>query len=153
MKTNRNTLYTPCLCDGGFTLFETLAATLILGIALVMVLQLFSGALRSGHLAGQYDRAVFHAREKMEEILLLDQLGRQTLSGQWEDGFTWQVTVSPYNPDASEESQNDPETPAVLPGSLSTFSVTVDVQWREGSRQRDVRLQTLHLAEAAYEPS
>ncbi len=136
----------------GFTLFETLAATMILAIALVVILQLLSGGLRSGHLAGRYMQAVFHAREKMEETLLIDPLPVGTLSGAWDDGFGWQVDIAHHTPDPLPEGE-DPSiaAEALIGGALTTFMVTVEVNWTEGVKQREVILQTIALAEGAVD--
>jgi len=119
----------------GFTLFEALAATMILATALVTILQLFSGGMRSGHLADQYTRAVLHAREKMEEILLAPQMADETLSGQLDDGFTWQADIVMQNPE---------ENGAPPADGLALFYVHLQVAWEEGRRQVDFK--TLNLA-------
>jgi prepilin-type N-terminal cleavage/methylation domain-containing protein len=136
----------------GFTLFETLAATMILATALVVILQLLSGGLRSGHLAGRYMQAVFHAREKMEEMLLIEQLPVGALTGAWEDGFGWQVDIAQHTPDPRPEGE-DPSITAetLIGGELTTFLVTVEVNWTEGIKRREVVLQTIALAEGALD--
>jgi prepilin-type N-terminal cleavage/methylation domain-containing protein len=60
---------TEALRQHGFTLLETLVAMMILSIALVIIFQLFSGALNAGHISEAHTRAVWHAREKMDELL------------------------------------------------------------------------------------
>jgi type II secretory pathway pseudopilin PulG len=125
----------------GFTLFETLAATMILATALVVVLQLFSGGLQANHLADQYTKAVFHAREKMEEILLSKKMGESVLEGQWEDGFGWQAAITLQEPEQDTVQKND----------LGTFQVKLEVNWTEGTKQRKVELCTIALAKKRYQ--
>jgi general secretion pathway protein I len=118
----------------GFTLFEALAATMILATALVTILQLFSGGMRSGHLADQYTRAVLHAREKMEEILLAPQMADETLSGPLADGFAWRAEIV----------MQDPEENGAPPADgLALFYVHLQVDWEEGRRQVDLKTLTL----------
>jgi Tfp pilus assembly protein PilV len=120
----------------GFTLFETLAATMILAIALVVILQLFSGGMRAGHLSDMYTQAVWHAQEKMDEILLMHDIVNPASDGQWEDGFTWQANIV----------AQDPQKEAEADGSLRPYAVTVQVRWAEGPKERDVTLKCITLA-------
>lgn len=132
----------PCrpLDESGFTLFEILAATMILATTLVILLQLFSGGLRAGYAADQYSRAVLHAREKMDELLLQKAMRTETLSGGWEDGFTWQADIEPWSLEPEEEENTRKD--------LTTFRVSLAVSWREGVRERKLVVESLSLAEA-----
>jgi general secretion pathway protein I len=69
---------------------ETLVAMMLLAISLVVILQLFSGGLKSGKMADDYTRAVFHAREKMEEHLLIEDFEEGTFEGTFDDNYRWQ---------------------------------------------------------------
>ncbi|OPX41367.1 MAG: hypothetical protein B1H13_02455 [Desulfobacteraceae bacterium 4484_190.3] len=80
---NRESLW----CGNGFTLIETLVAMAILSISLVVILQLFSGGLKSSRLSDNYTRAIFHAREKMEEIFLNDNFTDGATEGEFSDGI------------------------------------------------------------------
>jgi prepilin-type N-terminal cleavage/methylation domain-containing protein len=53
----------------GFTLIETLVAMMLLAISFVIIMQLFSGGLKSSRVTTDYIYGIFHAREKMEEVL------------------------------------------------------------------------------------
>jgi prepilin-type N-terminal cleavage/methylation domain-containing protein len=125
----------------GFTLFETLVATMIFATALVIILQLFSGGLRANSVSGQYTQAVFHAREKMEEILLADEMIEQTLDGQWDDGFLWKAKVTLQDAMDDKGNQNLP-----VP-----FQVDLEIIWREGEKQREIALSTVTLRKAAID--
>ena len=54
----------------GFTLLEIIIAVAILGIGMVMVMQLFSGGLRSARTSKEYTNAVIHAKIRMEEMII-----------------------------------------------------------------------------------
>ncbi|MHB9098527.1 MAG: type IV pilus modification PilV family protein, partial [Syntrophales bacterium] len=77
--------------DRGFTLIETLVAISILAISLAVILQLFSGGLKSSTLSDEYTRGIFHAREKMDEILLAEELTEGVINGEFDDGFKWKA--------------------------------------------------------------
>ncbi|MCJ8499373.1 type IV pilus modification PilV family protein [Desulfatitalea alkaliphila] len=123
----------------GFTLFEALAATMILAIALVTIMQLFSGGLRTGHLSEQYTRAVLCARQTMEELLLRPDSAEETLAGESSDGFRWQADITLADTD---------EDPPARAGELRLFHIALKVWWDDGQRQREVDLETVYLAKA-----
>jgi general secretion pathway protein I len=75
--------------QNGFTLLETLVAMMILSVALVVIFQLFSEALNTGHISESHTRAVWHAREKMDELLLYETLSQEIQEGDFEDGYRW----------------------------------------------------------------
>lgn len=127
-------------CDG-FTLFETLVATLIMAVSLVVVLQLFSGGLRANTLANQHTLALFHARQKMEELLLVPTLDDGRISGEWEDGYAWTADIVSQVEDDS----------APVKKKHVTFAITLTVHWEDGQRQRRVELSSVALADRSYE--
>ena len=54
---------------GGFhTLIEVVVAMAILGVALTVIIELFSGGLRLARTSTEYTKAINYARMKMEEI-------------------------------------------------------------------------------------
>lgn len=132
--------------DEGFTLFETLIATMIFAVALVVIMQLFSGALRANRVSDQYTRAVFHAREQMEIILLNGNLEKQGLTGAWDDGFSWSAEINEIDPmsgnmtETSEASGNKKNTKPPMP-----YLLEMKVGWQDGSKVREVTLFTVIL--------
>ncbi len=120
----------------GFTLMEVLVAMMVLAVCMTLIMGLFSGGLKSAGLSDQYSRAVFHARAKMEEMLLTQELVDGVLAGEFEDGFAWKVRILWIQPD-----EDGPELP------FDTFKITVSVAWKAGAREREVTLSTLHHAE------
>lgn len=137
---------TPTGNTSGFTLFETLAATMIFATALVVLLQLFSGGLRTNAVADQYTRAVFHAREAMEALALTTQIAEPDLEGTWEDGFAWKAEINRWNriPDAAadEEGDGQKKTRRDIP---VPFQVDVEVRWEAMGKQREVTLSSVIL--------
>jgi len=123
----------------GFTLVETLVAMSILSISLVVILQLFSCGLKSSKLSDNYTRAIFHAREKMEEILLDNNFTDRAIEGEFSDGFEWKVQTLRLEPAQEEE--------AKLP--VDIFSIKVNVNWHEGSKEKHFEISTLKTAEKA----
>jgi general secretion pathway protein I len=121
----------------GFTLIETLVAMMLLAISLVVILQLFSGGLKSGKMADDYTRAVFYAREKMEEILLADDFQEGVFEGTFDENYRWMVDVKFVEPKEDEEEIS----------MVDLFNVDVQVFWPEAGREKNFRISTLKIAE------
>ena len=79
-------------CPRGFTLIEVIVAITILSISLVMVMQLFSAGLKASRASCDYTRAVIYAKDIMEEM----SGSSESESGKFEDGFFWEIEVTPY---------------------------------------------------------
>lgn len=122
-------------CNKGFTLMEVLVAFMVMAIALVVVMQLFSGGLRSGALSADYMHGIFHAQEKMEELLLEEPLIAGIRSGRFDDGYEWEAQI-----------EHQPlETDAGRPLPVDAYHIRLKVTWERGGRSRDFDLETLTL--------
>jgi general secretion pathway protein I len=110
--------------EKGFTLLEVIVAIAIMGISIVLIMQLFSGGLRSGKISSDYTLAVFHTREKMEEMLI----NPAAVTGDFGDGYKWQTEVTPYS----------------LTGEDSgLLKITVKVSWATFRKDRAIEIITL----------
>ena len=123
----------------GFTLIETLVAISILSISLVVILQLFSGGLKSSRLSDDYTRGIFHAMEKMEEILLADEITDGVFEGEFEDGFRWTAEIIHLESEEPEE-----ET---IKGPFDTFRIKVDIGWKMGGNEKHYEISTIKVTE------
>jgi len=127
----------------GFTLMEILVAVMILAISVVVILQLFSGGLKSSRLSGDYTLAIFHAREKMDEILLQDEMTDEVLEGEFDDGYEWRVNVKYIEPD-----EEDKRSPVV-----DSFNIDVNINWFYGNKKKDFKVSTIKIAKKIEEKS
>lgn len=116
--------------DRGFTLLEVMAALAITGIGVLVVLQLFSGGLVSAKVSGDYSMAVFHAREKLSEESLKDDLQPGMQSGETPDGYKWAVEVTEYE---NEFIKDSPE--------IGIYRIIVKITNPEG--KKEFTLETL----------
>jgi general secretion pathway protein I len=123
----------------GFTLLETLVALSVLAIALVVILQLFSGGLKAEKASDDYTRAVFYGREKMEEILLVSPLEEGVMEGDCDERYRWQTAVTPI-----ELPEEEAET---LP--FRMMEITVRISWNQGVRDKRFELHTTKILEKA----
>jgi len=110
--------------EKGFTLLEVIVAITVMGIGIVLIMQLFSGGLRSGKVSRDYTVAVVHAREKMEEMLINPVAG----TGDFGDGYKWQTEVMPYS--LTEEDSG-------------LLKITVKVSWATLRKDRAIEIITL----------
>jgi general secretion pathway protein I len=113
---------------------------MILSICLVVILQLFSGGLRAGRVSEDYTRAIFHAREKMEEFLLTEELANGFFEGEFDDGFRWTSKITYLEPEDEEKK---------LP--VDMFNITVEISWDDGNREKHFEISTLQIAKLKTE--
>lgn len=112
----------------GFTLIEVIVAMAILGISLTLVMQLFSGGLRSAKAASDYTRAIVHAKDKMEELSSM----LNNDSGEFEDGFKWEAETEDYK--VLEESEHN------------LLKLKVKIIWPESSgKQKSIDMVSLRM--------
>ena len=121
--------------NDGFTLIEILVAISILAISLVVILQLFSGGLKSSRLSHQYTKVIFHAREKMGEILLSKDLSEGETEGEFANSFRWRCLV-----ERIESGEEDEEK---LP--FNMFNIRVDIIWDVGDREKHFQVSTMKM--------
>ncbi len=127
----------PRVSQLGFTLLEVLVAMMILGVALGAILQQFALASRAGAASADATRATVYAREKIEELKMLEEFSETTAHGSFDDGFEWETNVQLYSYDEVEEQSVFDDM------RYETYLLSVVVTWRYGSRSKQVELETL----------
>ena len=130
----------PLECKG-FTLMETLVALAVLGITLAVIMELFSGGLRSGRLSDDYTRAAVFGREKMEDILSSKYLDEGSSQGELKEGFRWKASISRLEP-PEEEAEKTP---------FHIYRVKVSILWGDQGREKSFDLETMKLTGKAKE--
>ncbi len=118
-----------------FTLIEVLVAITILCISLSIIMQLFSGALKLSSVSDAYTCAVFHSREKMEEILSREELQEGESEGSFGDGFSWKEKIDLIEPEEEE-----------IKFPFKVFKIDVQILWQRGNHKRQFDITTVHLA-------
>lgn len=130
-------------CAEGFSLLETLVALTILTVSLSVILGIFSTAL---HAAAEAD-AITRATRVGESLLA--RLGseiplREGVSrGDLDAVYHWQITVSPFQPEAGLQTWQTP---------LHAYWVEVEVAWDSSRPRAAVKLSTLRLAADSRTP-
>ena len=111
--------------EGGFTLLEVIVAMALFAAGIVVVLQLFSGALRLSAGSRDATASAIYARQRMEEALLVPNPVEGVEQGTFGDNYRWEVATS-FVP--QEE------------GPCDEIQVRVAVRWDDGGDQRSVDL-------------
>jgi general secretion pathway protein I len=119
--------------QAGFTLLEVLVATAILGIAVAVVLQLFSANLRAISDSGDYVIAVTRAEMKMREILATDGLSEGAYSETTNDGYRMDIAIAETLNDRTENLQ------------IQLLEIVLTIHWTKGTKERSYTLRTMKL--------
>lgn len=119
----------------GFTLLEVLVSTVLFSSVFVAVVALSSQSLRNLERMHPHELALSHAREKMNQVLLLEELTPGISSGSWNDGYRWEVQISPntYGP------------PKASLG-YGLFDVRVAISWGDAPADKAYVLETTQWA-------
>jgi prepilin-type N-terminal cleavage/methylation domain-containing protein len=117
----------------GFTLLEILVALAILGIAITIILQLFSANLRALSASGDYVSAVTKAEAKMREILDDANLSEKSWSEVTDDGYRFDASVTETLKDRTENLQ------------VRMLEVALTVQWTKVSKKKSLTLKTMKV--------
>ncbi len=117
----------------GFTLLEILVALALLGIALLVIVQLFSADLRGIAVSDDYVVAVSTAESRMRELLDEDKLSEKDWSESTDDGYRIDASVKESLKDRTENLQ------------VRLLDIGLTVYWKKGGRDRSVTLRTLKV--------
>ena len=135
----------------GFTLMEIMVSLAIIGIALVTILQLFSGALRSARLSKDYSIALLEAKKKMDMIVAvrsiddLDVLFEEEEFTQIREGYSYDI-LGPDEFDLPEGLYTDVEDENGSPDDLDDqlYTVGIRINWGDG---KEITLNTIRMLE------
>jgi len=125
----------------GFTLLEILLAISILGVALTVVMQQFSAGLRIAYTSRTYTTATAYAKQKLEEFQLQEEIEETEENGSFDDGYSWRITIVPYEDYLEEEGEEEEDLFDHLP--LEMYRLDSAVSWMEGGKEKSVSLSTL----------
>ena len=120
----------------GFTLLEVMVATAIMGLVLVVLLQVLSGAMMAQETAMGHARALQTADRVLQDSCNALDLSSRQYSGQ--DGpYSYQVKITP---------QYEVTVPAALDRLVRCALIQVTVSWPERGRTPSVSLETIRTA-------
>jgi prepilin-type N-terminal cleavage/methylation domain-containing protein len=119
----------------GFTLLEVIMAIAILGIAIAVVLQLFSANLRAISVSGDYVTAATRAEAKMREVLSDDRLSEKSFSEATQEGYRIDISITDVMKERTENLQ------------VKLLEVDLTIHWIQGTKQKSMSLRTLKVVD------
>ncbi len=123
----------------GFTLIEVVAAFAILALGLAMTMQIAAGGLQQTQQAADYSEAALLAQSVLDTAGVGEKLELGETSGDWEGGFSWILTVSPYElADLGDVAAVDPLTSPVR-----LVELDLAVRWERRGKQREAHYRSL----------
>ncbi len=128
----------------GFTLIEVMVAFVLLALVLGVLLQVFTGGLRSARVSEAYTMATLLAESKLAAVGIEEPLTAGETAGRFDDRFRWRLDVRPYEPAHSEGPAEGDDAP--VQAALEAYEVVVTVSWDGVNEERSVSLTTLRLA-------
>lgn len=117
----------------GFTLIEILVAIALLGIAITVVIQLFSANLRAIAASEDYVAASIRAEIKMREILDDDNLSENTSVETIDDGYSFDIAVTDSLKDRTDNLQ------------VRLFQVDLTIHWTKGKKNKTLTLNSIKM--------
>ncbi len=117
----------------GFTLIETLIAVMVLGICLSVILQTFSVNLHALDASNKYNRAVFLAQEKIEELSMLNHYNSNNLQGRIDDIYEWTAEVKKIIKNEKDEKK--------MP--FTTYKISVEIMWETKGKGKGYKISTI----------
>lgn len=128
--------------QGGFTLLEILVAVTILAVTFSALSRVYGGALRNMENGERRARAALLAESKMDGLLNTEPLQPFTDNGKFLDnpGYSYRSEVAPY-----EKPIGRSDRPVMQDATerLATYSVSVEVSWKDEGRDKKLDLHTL----------
>jgi prepilin-type N-terminal cleavage/methylation domain-containing protein len=120
--------------EKGFTLLEVLAAVAILGMALAVILQLFSANLRGIAASEEYLAASLAAEAGLREAIETGDLTERAWTETTAEGYRMDISVAPVLQERTES----------LPVEL--HQITLTLHFTRGARDRSITLRTMKMA-------
>ena len=115
----------------GFTLLEILVAIALLGIAITVVLQLFSANLRAIVASEDYVSASIKAEAKMREVLDDKELSEKSWSETTDDGYRIDVLIYDTAKERTENLQ------------VRLLEINLIVRWIKDTKERSLTLKSM----------
>ncbi len=120
-------------CSTGFTLLEVLVALAIMGVAITLVIQLFSSNLRAITVSGNTISAAAKANARLREILTDPKMAESSWQEAGENDYPVDVSITEV---LKERMDNLP---------VKLMEVALTIHWREGQKEKKLTLRTMKM--------
>lgn len=116
----------------GFSLLETIAAILLLAIAVAALMRVASASLNLTDKLGQTTRADMLAQGKLDALGIAEPLLPGEHEGRFDGDYRWRLRVAPWRGD---------DLPA--DSAMALYRVELQVLWGDARRPRELKYVTL----------
>ena len=120
--------------QNGFTLLEVVVAMSIVALGVVTLFEIFSLGLRLGARSFERTEATAYGREAIDEFLIRRGASEGGESGSFGERYRWRIQVKAF-----------PEDGQFYSTGWDLKEVTLQMQYREGAREKELELRTLRL--------
>lgn len=120
----------------GFTLLEVLVAFAIAAVALISLMNIFSGGLRLSSVSEDYSRASMLAESLAAQVGIEYGLHNTPTNGTFDDRFNWQIELISYELD---------QLVLIDKPVTKLLQWNVHIDWQEGTKKRSIKLSSLVL--------
>ena len=131
---------------GGFTLLEVLLAFVIFALSFATILEILSASMRSTERARTYSEAALLAQSLIDMVGTDIPLTQSNMEGEAPGGYSWQMTISPYEPQFDEDRTLEL---AELSGTV-LFWVDLDLNWGSERRPQLAHFSTVRSILASH---
>ena len=132
-RKNINDKFAICISRRGFTLIEVLVAVSIMGIAIAVILQLFSANLRNISDSSDYVAAATTAQVKIMDVMNNNSLIEKSYSEVTNDGYRMDVAVTETLKERTENLQ------------VRLFEIALTVRWTKGTKEKSMTLRSMKV--------
>jgi prepilin-type N-terminal cleavage/methylation domain-containing protein len=129
----KNEKFALCISRRGFTLLEVLVAVSIMGIAIAVILQLFSANLRNISDSSDYVAAATRAEIKMRKVLDNKGLMEKSYSETTDDGYRTDIAITETLKERTENLQ------------VRLFEIALTVRWTKGTKEKSMTLRSMKV--------
>jgi type II secretion system protein I len=133
MKEWRRRNARPSRAEQGFTLLEVLVGLAIMGIAVVVLFQIFSANLGSIAVSEDYALAAVKAEARMREVLDDDKLAESAWSEVTAEGYKLDIVIAETLSQRTE----------LLPVRLLDVALTIN--WKKGTKNKSITQRTIKM--------
>ena len=114
---------------------EVLVSIAVLGIAVTIILQLFSVNLGSISASGDYVAAVMQAESRMRQVLDGDLASEQSWSEVTDNGYRMDIGVSEILTERTENLR------------VKLIEVGLTIHWQQGSKEKALTIKTFKVVD------
>lgn len=121
---------------------EILVSMMIMAICLTVIMNLFSGGLKSRARSSAHNIAVDLANNKMQEVLLGGTYEVGYEEGKFENGYFWTVEINKSIDEDQQYGSVKTGKEVIIP-----WDVVVEVRWTQVEKEKKHSIQTMVLDE------